>query len=476
MVSRMEHRTPRPLHFSAACAVIVAVAFLVGVLALSSALSYERVSEAVLSSLHSAFGNRVTVESVSVESFRRVALNGVRYAAAPGEALDVEIGRVLLDLHLPVKDLVRGKLTPARFVGRIELVEPVVVWDGRAGQSPVSGMDIEALIDLVASNPVLGELDCTVEASGGQLTLLSLPGESETVTLDQISMTASLEKGIRSSLDLAARWREDGSSKLRVTGHVSSDTRSYDMQVSASDIRLVDAVSTLYKQQPDLPAVHVLDGVADLSLSIKGGSATGDSNGPKLSAVLNTEGIEAVVEGITGSAPVTVSLGELSAAATISHEDGAVAARGTASVKSLSVGGVKTDTAVCDFEYAGGVLQLSDIGGSLMGGALGGQLSLSLTNEGIRGAGQGRLRGVMSSQIPIAGVSDVLDARLDGTVSLSFTQSDGLRLTGQLTTLVPRVAGLTFDDGTLRFEYRNGLWSVESLVLRLNGSEIVVKR
>ena len=459
----------------AACAVIVAVLCLVGALALSSSLFHERVGEAVLSSLHSAFGDRVSVGSVSVESFRRVSIDGVRYSSAPGEALDVEVRRVLVDLDISIEELVLGKLDPARLVGRIELAEPVVTWDGRAGQSPLSGIGVESLIDLIASNPVLGELDCSVEVSGGRLTLLSLLSGSETVTLDQISMTASLNRGVGSSFDLAARWTENGSSRLSVTGQVGSETCSYDMLISADDVRLVDAVAALYVQSSNLPVVHVLDGVADLALRLKGGGATGSADSPKLSAVLNAEGLEAVVEGITGSTPVTLGMGGISAAAAISQETGAVAARGTASIESLSVGGVETDDVVCEFEYADGVLQVSSIEGSLMGGEVGGYLSLSSTREGMTGVGQGRLRGVTSSQIPIAGVSDMLDARLDGIVSLTFTNSDGLGLTGHLRTRMPRVAGLTFDEGILRFTCRNGLVDIDSLVLGLNGSEIVIK-
>ena len=346
-----------------------------------------------MSSLHSAFGSQVSVESVSVESFRRLALDGVRFAGAPGGPFDVEIPRVLVDLHLPIADLVLGRLTPARFVGRVRLLQPAVHWNVQAGQGPLGGMDIEAFIDLMASNPVLGELDCLLEVSDGQFTVLAQPAVSENVTLDEVSASASLDRGKRVSFGLTARWRENESSQLSMTGHLNAEARKYDMAISAEDIGLVDAVPLVYRQLQRLSAVHVLDGVVDLTLSLKGGTATGDLQSQGFSAVLTAEGLQVEVKGLYGSDSIPIGLGGLSVTAAVSHESGAVKARGTASVASLSVGGVKSDDVVCDFEYAGGVLQVCEIGGSLMGGELVGYLSLSLSEEGCMRSRPGRLRG-----------------------------------------------------------------------------------
>ena len=301
-------------------------------------------------------------ESVSVESFRRLALDGVRFAGAPGGPFDVEIPRVLVDLHLPIADLVLGRLTPARFVGRVRLLQPAVHWNVQAGQGPLGGMDIEAFIDLMASNPVLGELDCLLEVSDGQFTVLAQPAVSENVTLDEVSASASLDRGKRVSFGLTARWRENESSQLSMTGHLNAEARKYDMAISAEDIGLVDAVPLVYRQLQRLSAVHVLDGVVDLTLSLKGGTATGDLQSQGFSAVLTAEGLQVEVKGLYGSDSIPIGLGGLSVTAAVSHESGAVKARGTASVASLSVGGVKSDDVVCDFEYAGGVLQVSEIG------------------------------------------------------------------------------------------------------------------
>lgn len=497
----MESRTKRLLLSCAACAVILGAACLIGASALNSARYHELIVDSVENSLRAAFGSRVSVQSVSMESFRRVALDGVRYAEAP---FDVEVRRVLVDLCFPIVDLVLGRLTPAKFVGRIELVEPVVAWNGRAGQDPPTGLDIETFIDLIASNSMLRELACSVQVSGGQLIASSLPVQSEDMTLDQVSVAAVLDRDGLQSFDMTARWRENGNSHLSITGLVNLDTRAYDMVISASDIRLVDAVPMLYRQSPHLPAAEVFDGAADLALSLQGsqgvnswvadgsikraafahrptGVEVRDVSGrfsatPRdVTLVLTAEALRAEVESVHGSTPIIFGPGALSMAAAVSPDPGAVTARGTAFVESLFVGGVEADDLVCEFRYAAGVLQVSEIVGTLMGGELGGHLSLSLTEEGISGAGQGRLRGVMASKIPIAGISDMIEARLDGTVSLTFNGSDGLDMAGRLRTLMPKVAGLTFDDGTLDFTCKNGLVSIDSLVLGLNGSEIVVK-
>ena len=196
----MESRTKRLLLSCAACAVILGAACLIGASALNSARYHELIVDSVENSLRAAFGSRVSVQSVSMESFRRVALDGVRYAEAP---FDVEVRRVLVDLCFPIVDLVLGRLTPAKFVGRIELVEPVVAWNGRAGQDPPTGLDIETFIDLIASNSMLRELACSVQVSGGQLIASSLPVQSEDMTLDQVSVAAVLDR-------TAAVLRHDG--------------------------------------------------------------------------------------------------------------------------------------------------------------------------------------------------------------------------------------------------------------------------
>ena len=251
------------------------------------------------------------------------------------------------------------------------------------------------------------------------------------------------------------------------------------MVISASDIRLVDAVPMLYRQSPHLPAVEVFDGAADLALSLQGsqgvnswvadgsikraafahrptGVEVRDVSGrfsatPRdVTLVLTAEALRAEVESVHGSTPIIFGPGHRRWPQPYRLTQGCHTVAEQLSLRACSWG-VEADDLVCEFRYAAGVLQVSEIVGTLMGGELGGHLSLSLTEEGISGAGQGRLRGVMASKIPIAGISDMIEARLDGTVSLTFNGSDGLDMAGRLRTLMPKVAGLTFDDGTLDF-------------------------
>jgi hypothetical protein len=421
------------------------------------------VARAVSQSVRSAFGGSLAFGSVNALSVSRVSLGDVRYAPTDqGFPLKAEIDQVIVDLRFPILDIVMGRWTPARSVRRVELVRPVVTYANLSEQGGSERFGLDSLMDAMTSNEQLRSLSAVVSVSDGRLVVTGLPSEPGAISFDRVSLEVSVGNG-ECEFEVAAACDGLGGTSLTADGYLDARTRSYEL---TGELERID-ISTIWNMAHN-DSIE-LSGVAAFR-----GMLSGTPGDPTLAGVVTADSLDAEVATTAGSSAISIDEFEVSFVAK-SADQGSVSARGTAAVDSLQTGAVTVSDVISEFHYANGALDLSGITASIMGGELGGQLTVTLADANVNAVGQGRVRGIMSSRVPVAGIADVIDARLDGTVSLTFAQDDGYRLSGRLSALAPRMLGLTFDDGTLQFTCTNGLVSVDSLVLGLNGIPFVVK-
>lgn len=455
----IRHRGRRVMITCVVCVAVIAC----GAVVWRVVMPPDLIATAVAGSLRSAFGDSLVVGSVDVLSVRSISLEDVRYVETEhGLPLSAEIDQVIVDLGFPIIDIVMGRWTPAHSIRRVELVRPVATYTYSVDQSGAEQFDLDSLMSAMLSNEQLRGMSAVVNVLDGRLTVTGVPSEPGTVSLDRVSLAVSVGDGT-CEFEVAAACMELGGSSLTADGYLDARTRSYEL---TGELDQID-VSTIWDTAGS-------DGIELSGVAAFRGMLSGTPGDPTLAGVVMADSLDAQVVTTAGSSAISIGEVEVSFVAK-SADQGSVSARGTATVDSLQTGTVTVSDVMSEFHYAGGALDLSGITGSLMGGELGGELLVTLAGANVSAVGHGRVRGIMSSRVPVAGIADIIDARLDGTVSLTFAQDDGYCLAGRLSALAPRMLGLTFDDGTLQFTCANGLVSVDSLVLGLNGTPFVVK-
>jgi len=474
----------------------------------------ERIARTVYKSLESAFSGALTVEAVEVESLNRVVLRTVGYSAENGFPLNVQIEQVGIELGFPVVDIIFGRWTPVKCIRRVELVRPTAVYNLSSGHQSPGKFDFDTLVQALLAREELRELSAVVEVSEGEFEVSGLPvhfdGASGRLTADGAALYA---------FELSARCEELEDLPISIQGSVDLADGEYSISVTGQSVPVVGLASLLKQKLPGLSELDVSGGSTDVSFVMEGGAAvrlwkiegtfvdtvvahrpsglrfTGVSGGFEVRPEIGGQGNPTVSPdglgdvGVAGklladSLQVEISSLDKStlkfdrctvAFSASSDELVGLKAHGTVNTERLSIGGVTASDVGCEFRYSADTLEFTQIAGLLMGGELGGQLSVSLVDDGVLGEGHGRIRGLKSSEVPIAGISNVIDASLDGTASLSFSSDRGYGLVGRLIAQKPKVAGLPFDDAVLDFTLNNGIASVDSLVVGLHGTRFVLK-
>lgn len=502
----------------AVLAVCLAVC-LISALALHVIAPRERVARAVSEFLTSAAGTSLTVGSVKVESLKSIVLSDVSYSGDTDLPFSAQIEQVVLELEYPIADIILGQWTPLSSISRVELIQPTAVYSLPTGHDTPTEFDFESILRAIAANPDLRKLSVVVEVSNGSLIVSGLSPDSSDIRLTDASAQVTASGSARYAFELTATCPELANTPLAVGGFLDVDAFTYEVLVSALSIPMADTALLLENRVSGLSDLDVSSGAADIRLAVERtgadtswraegmltdaevahrgsglgfrGTSCGFSLTPRnigsseaneqlggagsaYSCELTADAMEVEVSSLGGSTVLAFAEGSVSFVALPSEQD-SVSAYGTATARSLSAGGVAMNDVACEFRYSDSSLNLTEVAGSLMGGELGGQLSVSLLDEGVSGDGHARIRGVMSSEVPFAGISDMIDAELDGTLSLTLNPDRGYGIVGRLSALSPRVAGLPFDDAALDFSCDNGSVSVDSLVVGLHGTRFVIK-
>jgi len=499
-------------------AAICLVVCFVSALALHVIAPKERIARAVAESLRSALGDSLTVGSVKVESLKKIVLHDVHYLRKDDMPLEARIESVVVRLQYPLADIVLGRWSPVSLVSRIELFRPTLAYTPSPGQDAPVGLDFERILSAIAAHPDLRELSAVLEISDGRFVASGLFPEADEITFTDVTAQVVASEGTTYTFELTSACERLAGAPLEIEGFLDVNRRSYGASIAATSVPVTDMALLFRSIMPELGSLGCSGGFSDfrldfgeraadrffrvegtfedavVALSASGlefrgasgsfwatpeGRSDRDGNqlggpGPALSGELTADSMEVKISSQQSSTTLALDNSIVSFVAG-SDDSGSLLAYGTAGAGRLSAGQVAMTDVVCEFRYLDSTLDFTEVAGYLMGGELGGQLSISFLKDGVFGNGHARIRGLKSKEIPVDGISDMIDAAFDGTASLTLSPARGYGLVGKLTALTPRVAGLSFDDATATFTCENGSVDVDSLVVSLHGTRLVLK-